>query len=346
MTILHTEASLGWGGQEIRIFEECCSFRDEGYRMLLAAPAESQIYARMNEAGFEVFPFSFEWRNLWNLGYIIRSQGVKLINTHSSKDSWMGGVAARLFGCRVIRTRHLSTDVRKGLNSILLYRYFADALITTCQVTADALQKQSGQKRCFSIPTGIKPEKVQLHYDAREKFGIQPTAFVVGTLCVLRSWKGVQNLLLAAALCQDLPITWLIVGEGSMRPLLEIQAQNLKNVIFTGHIEPPYEAIAAMDLFALLSTSNEGVSQATLQAATLGKPLLTSNIGGLPEVCLDGITGFITHSPEETAHYVKRFYNDRELCKTMGLAGQDLVNKNFTFTQTFNKMKEIYEQIL
>lgn len=346
MTILHTEASLGWGGQEIRIFEECLSLRDEGYRMILAAPLESHLYDRMQKAGFEVFPFSFEWKNLWKLGYIIRSQNVKLINTHSSKDSWMGGIAARLFGCKVIRTRHLSTAVKKGLNSILLYRCLADAVVTTCNITASVLQKQSGQKRCLSIPTGIKPEKVMVNYDARAKLSIGKDAFVVGTLCVLRSWKGVQDLLLAAELCQDLPITWLIVGDGPMRESLELQAKSLKNVIFTGHVEPPYEALAAMDVFALLSIANEGVSQATLQAAVLGKPLLTTNIGGLPEVCLHGETGFVTHSPQQTASYVKRLYNDRELLKTLGLAAQELVNKNFTFSQTVSKMKEVYQEVL
>ncbi|MCX6994843.1 MAG: glycosyltransferase family 4 protein [Chlamydiae bacterium] len=346
MTILHTESSLGWGGQEIRVFQDACSFRDEGYRILLAAPAESLIYKRMNEAGFEVFPFSFRWRNLWKLGHIIRLQGVKIINTHSSKDSWMGGVAARLFSCKVVRTRHLSTPVKRGLNSIVLYRYLADTLVTTCQITADILQKQSGQKKCVSIPTGLKIEGIKLRYDLREKFGISPTDFVVGTLCVLRSWKGVQGLLSAAALCQDLPITWLIVGDGPMLSRLKIQAKNLKKVIFTGHVEPPYEALAAMDIFTLLSTANEGVSQATIQAASLGKPLITSNVGGLPEVCLEGITGFITNSPQKTAYYVKLFYNDPELRETMGLAGKALVNGSFTSIQTFNKMKEVYDQFL
>lgn len=314
--------------------------------MILAAHPESHIYERMQKAGFEVFPFTFTWKNLWKLGYIIRSQQVQLINTHSSKDSWMGGVAARLFGCKVIRTRHLSTNVKKGLNSVILYRLLADAVVTTCAATATTLQLQSGQKRCLSIPTGVKPEKVSLQFDARALFSIAEDDFVVGTLCVLRSWKGVQNLLSAASLCQDLPIKWLIVGDGPMRETLEKQAASLKNVIFAGHMEPPYEALAAMDLFALLSLANEGVSQATLQAATLGKPLLTTAVGGLPEVCLHGVTGYVIRSPEETAFYVKRLYKDRELRQKLGEAAKAHVAANFTFDQTVQRMLEIYKEVI
>lgn len=346
MIILHTETSLGWGGQEIRIFEESLSMRDEGYTILLAAPSSSKLYERMKIAGFTVFPLSFRWSSLWRLGAIIRKYRVDLINTHSSKDSWVGGVAARLFGCRVVRTRHLSTPVKTGLNSHILYRFLADAVVTTCEKTAQQLAKQSRQKLCRSIPTGVKLDKIQVNDDARIRFGIPEGHFVVGTLCVLRSWKGVQNLLQAAALCQELPITWLIVGDGSMRPQLQEQAKSLKNIIFTGHVEPPYEALAAMDLFALLSSKNEGVSQATLQAGILGKPLITTTTGGLPEVCLHGTTGFHTYSPEETANYVKRLYNDQTLRESMGRSVHTLVKERFTFDKTVAEMKKVYQEVL
>ena len=60
LTILHTEASNGWGGQEIRILSEAEWFRDQGYRIILATPQNGQLNAKARARGFEVFDIPFE----------------------------------------------------------------------------------------------------------------------------------------------------------------------------------------------------------------------------------------------------------------------------------------------
>ena len=60
LTILHTEASNGWGGQEIRILSEAEWFRDQGYRIILANPQNGQLNAKARARGFEVFDIPFE----------------------------------------------------------------------------------------------------------------------------------------------------------------------------------------------------------------------------------------------------------------------------------------------
>lgn len=356
ITILHTETSLNWSGQEIRIFEECLSLRDEGYTPLLAAPPESMIFQRMQEAGFIVFPLRYEWSKILStllaLSSIIRTHDVSIINTHSSRDSWMAGLAARLFGCKVIRTRHLSNPVKPGLNTVVLYRWLADTVVTSCHETADLIANQSGQKRCFSIPAGVKQEEIegQDGLAFREQFGLKEEDFVIGTLCVLRSWKGVNTFLDAAALCKKLPIKWLIVGDGPMRTFLEQQAQelDLSQVIFCGHIEPPYTyaALAAMDVFAMLSSANEGLSRSIVQAAALSKPLITTTVGGLKEVCLHGQTGFHAITADDVARYVQKLYKDQSLCNTLGKQARSLIHEFFTFDTTLSQMKKVYEEVL
>src|SRR3989338_3572964 len=109
--------------------------------------------------------------------------------------------------------------------------------------------------------------------------------FLVGTACFVRSWKGIFDFLKAAhSLREEKHLKWIIVGGGYLREYKRVaEEMGLSSaVIFTGHLDAPYAALAAMDLFALLSTANEGISQAALQAAYLKRPLITTPIGGLP----------------------------------------------------------------
>jgi len=120
LTILHTEASNGWGGQEIRILSEAEWFRDQGYRIILANPQNGQLNAKARARGFEVFDIPFEkktqLRDFFRVRKLIQDHKPDVIGTHSSVDSWVGLLAASL--CRVpcrLRYRHVSTPVHKRL---------------------------------------------------------------------------------------------------------------------------------------------------------------------------------------------------------------------------------------
>src|SRR5580700_2616061 len=136
MRILHTESSRGWGGQEIRILREAEGMRKRGHEIILAVNTGGSLISRARESGFLVYELPFKkalsWKTIYALIQMCSAHQIDLINTHSSLDAWLGGIAARMAGKKVIRTRHLSTPIRKGWNSRLLYRTLADFVITTC----------------------------------------------------------------------------------------------------------------------------------------------------------------------------------------------------------------------
>ena len=102
-----------------------------------------------------------------------------------------------------------------------------------------------------------------------------------------------------------------------------------------------------MDIFTLLSTGHEGISQASLQASWLKKPLITTTIGGLPEVCIDGVTGLLVPpaSPEKVAEAVLKLANDADLRKSMGENARKLVEKNYLFDHTLNAMELMWSEL-
>src|ERR1700722_7903468 len=160
--ILHTESSLGWGGQEVRVLAELEWMRTQGHWVALAAPPASAIAKRARDAGILFYPLRthkallpFEvvrlsaWLN-WN--------EVEVVNTHSSNDGWLAGIAARLAMRPIlIRSRHIEVDYPNRFWSGLAFRSLPDHVITTSQRIADRLaaEMEIPPARVTCIATGV-----------------------------------------------------------------------------------------------------------------------------------------------------------------------------------------------
>lgn len=359
MKILHTEASPGWGGQEIRILNEAVGMRERGHELYFAVQKGGGLVAPLRKAGFLVKEMHFTKRRalatFFSLLLFILRNKIEVINTHSSLDSWIAGCVGRLLSKRVVRTRHLSTAIRKGWNSKLLYNFLASYVVTTCAEVVPTIQKQASlpAARISSIPTGINPKMVQVDSKEvdrlRERFGFEKDDIIVGSLSIFRGWKGIADLLHAAKLLQgEKKIKFLLVGSGVSEEYFRALHRELgleKSVFFAGHLSPPFAALEVMDVFTLLSWAHEGVSQASLQAAYLQKPLVTTETGGLKEVCLHESTGLLVpkNAPEAVAKAIMRLSTDATLRQQMGIKAKTLVEEKFLFERTINEMERVYE---
>ncbi len=360
MKVIHTEASKGWGGQEIRILREALGMRKRGFDIIFITEHGSVLNEKARENNFKSYCLSFNKRSwifsFFKLLKIFKKEKADIINTHSSLDAWIAGIAAKYADISIVRTRHLSANVRKGINSKIVYNYLADFVITTCAKIIPMLSSQSKKPLKFfnSIPTGIdinevktKPEEVLAF---RKKYNIKSTDILIGMVCFMRSWKGIEEFFKAAHHLKNMQnLKWIIIGEGH----IETYKQKAKDyqvddkIIFTGHIEKPYNAIAALDIFTLLSTANEGVSQASLQAAFLKKPLITTSTGGLKEVCIDKKTGFVVpcFSYKDVSKAVLTLQKDEKMRKDFGENAHRLVLKNFTYDKMLEDVVKVYNSL-
>src|SRR4030095_9255216 len=121
--VRHTEASVGFGGQEIRILAEARWLLDHGWDVLVAGPPDSR---RLQESGRLAVPAvpvrmasAFDLRALGALRRLVRERNVALVHTHSSIDSWLGGPGGRTSGRPVVRRRHVTISIprRRRLRS-------------------------------------------------------------------------------------------------------------------------------------------------------------------------------------------------------------------------------------
>jgi len=351
LTILHTESSMGWGGQEIRIFQESLGMIKRGHRVIIAAPEESSIFKRSKEACITTFPACFNKMNplsIVRMVSLIDREKVDIVNTHSSSDSWVTTLAARFSRARIIRTRHLSTVIGRSYLSRLIYDVLPDAVITTGEAIRQKMIRDNDftASKIFSIPTGVDTERFDL---PRVKPVLDAGSFKVGTVGVLRSWKGHQFFLEAVPeIWTAIPgAVFYIVGDGPQREHIRsiIRERSLQGrVHMLDHREDIPEIIASLDVVVHPSYGHEGVPQTLLQALAMEKPVVASDAGAIKEIVINSRTGFLIEprNPKQIAERVIELHRRPELRTEFGKAGRRLVEERYSFEKMLDSIENLY----
>jgi len=367
MKILHTEASCGWGGQEIRILDEAAGMMERGHQLMLLCPAESRIYQEAARWGVPVQALPIARKNMAGFRAMrrwIKDHRPDIINTHSSTDSWLVALACRTLGNPppVVRTRHISAAISDNLATRWLYRHAAARVVTTGERLRESLIRDNGYPAAhvISIPTGIDTQRFRVPSDleriqARRQIGLQPTDFVIGIVATLRSWKGHRYLIEALSkLVTDndqFPVRLVIVGDGPQRDALERQARSLnlaKHVAFAGHRTDVENWLHAFDLFVLPSYANEGVPQALMQAMLTGLCCVTTDIGSISEIAREDHTAIIVppQDSDALAHTINSLRDKHALREQLGRAARLWCESHCGREAMLDDMEQVFRSVL
>jgi glycosyltransferase involved in cell wall biosynthesis len=183
-----------------------------------------------------------------------------------------------------------------------------------------------------------------------EEYGMAPSAPIVGVVGRLEPEKGHPTLLDAwpLVLAQVPEAYLLVVGEGSRLEALQEQARALgisSKVVFTGRRDDVPAVTAALDV-AVLPSYREAQGLTILEAMALSRPVVASNVGGIPEMVEDGVTGLLVppHQPEPLAEAIVRLLRDHPLADTLARAGHDLVHRKFCVEAMVHAIEDLYEE--
>ena len=184
----------------------------------------------------------------------------------------------------------------------------------------------------------------------REEYGMEPDAPIVGVVGRLELEKGHPTLLEAWPLVlAEVPKAYLlIVGEGSRLDALHqiVREQGIeRHVIFTGRRDDIPAVTAAFDV-AVLPSYREAQGLTILEAMALSRPVVASNVGGIPEMVVDGVTGLLVppHDPPALAAAIVRLLLDHQLADMVARAGHDLVHDRFCIQLMVNAVQELYDE--
>src|SRR4029079_7220371 len=273
LRIVHTESSLGWGGQEIRILSEAQGLIRRGHDVKLLCPPEARIRGEAANWGVPVVALPIGRKRLRNLRALVeylRANPCDVVNTHSSTDSWVVASPLRSLGrlAPIVGARHISASVPRGPLSRWLYMSAAARVVTTGEALKRELvaYNRFSESRIESVPTGIDAGRFRPgeRKSSRARFGLPQDKILVGIVATLRSWKGHEYLIEAMTRLPD-HIELLIVGDGPQREVLEQCIARFRlqgRVRMQGQQADVLPWLPAPDIFALPSSPNEGVPQA------------------------------------------------------------------------------------
>jgi len=225
----------------------------------------------------------------------------------------------------------------------------ADKICSTSNSMKEEIKKYTG-KDISVIPFGVdlnafKPMPVHHVFKG--------DAVVIGTVKTLEKEYGLEYLVEAFALlkkrAKEFPLKLLIVGKGSLEMELKEKAQILgiqADVVFTGYIAPVevpyYQNMLTISVFPSLSESF-GVS--VVEAMACEKPVIATNVGGLPEVVENNVTGIIVPpaNVEKLAEAIETLVRDEQLRSKFGKEGRSRVERLYNWDNNLASMIEIYE---
>jgi glycosyltransferase involved in cell wall biosynthesis len=358
-TILHTEWSEGWGGQEIRILLEMRAHRRQGHGLYLLCPPRTKLAEEAGRMGIEVIPYKirspWEPKSILRIKNLIRDLKIDVLHTHSSVDSWAGGLAGRWARVPVlVRTRHISVRVRRPwLNRIY---YLPDAIITTGEhIRRELLQTHKiPAERIVSIPTGADAGRFHPgppDLELKQRLGLPVDSPVITLVAVLRAQKRHELVIAAAAeVIKVFPQSrFLFVGDGPGRNRVEQEikkAQLEAQILMTGYREDIPAILSFTDL-GIISSVAEGVPQFLFQIMAMGKPVIATEVGGIPEIVTSGVNGVLI-PPEDPAALAKAMIQtlgDPESARRLGEGGRRLVEQEYTVEKMAEKVYRVYQQV-
>ncbi len=360
LRILHTESSLGWGGQEIRILTEARGVADAGHEVVLAVPRDSRIFAEAAHHGVHAVEAPIARKGLtavMALRRLVLEGRFDVVNTHSSTDSWAAALACATLASAppLVRTRHISAPVPGNAATRWLYGQATRRIVTTGERLREQVIAETGvdPARVVSIPTGI--DLARFHPGdagaARARLGLPAGAAIVGIVATLRSWKGHRYVLQAIAAMQRRDVLLAVVGDGPQRAALEALAGELglgDAVRFAGNQADVAPWMRAFDVFCLPSYANEGVPQALMQAMACGLPVLSCPVGSIDEIVADGVTGALVppQDAERLRQALEALLDDPAWRRALGSAAHATAVERFGSDLMVRRMVALFREAL
>ncbi|MEP7354271.1 MAG: glycosyltransferase family 4 protein [Acidobacteriota bacterium] len=291
MIITHVDSETTWRGGQQSLLTLARGLRELGHHQTIVCPANSALAARSADDGFAVADTI--------------SRTGDIVHAHSGRAQNQAYRATVGSDVKRVVTRHVAFAPRHRLIHRLKYTYTCDGIIAVSNaVRTTLIDAGIGADKIHVIHTGIEiptelPTQEQRSI-ARQHFGLIENAFVVGHIGAFTKEKGQRTVVAAArALQASLPhLRFLLAGDGPLRD--ELRAQAPTHVLFPGFVEDRALFYAALDLFVMPSTS-EAWGLAALEAMAYGVPVIASDIGGLREIVVDGVSGWLVAAEDEAA---------------------------------------------
>jgi len=364
LKVLLCDSSPDWGGQQYRLVREALWMHERGHEVLVFCGARSELAARMRKHAPHV---ALETIRSWGgpLGlleflWIISRWSPDVVHTHSGQDALWAGLL-HFAGWTVIHSRHMTVPEQMPWRKKLPFRSGCSRTIASAAFIKRDLAAVTGipESRVDVVGEGVDLREFHPGVNGsgfRAEFGIPGDAPVFGMVAMIRGDKGHKYFLKAASevLKQFPAARFVIVGDGA-EPQVRKLAQRVANefpqqpspVILAGYREDVPEILAAIDALVVPSL-REAQTIVIPQAFATGKPVVASDVGGIPEIVAHEVNGLLVKAGDdrELAAAMARLAESPELRLRLGQAGLDLARRELMFDQKMELVLASYRRAM
>ena len=291
----------------------------------------------------------------------IRDFNPDVIHTHTAKAGVLGRLGSILSFKPSVRVHtfhgHLLTGYFGPIKRLLviatekLLAHFTDQLLAVGEkVRKDLIEVGIGSMNNFGImPPGLVISALPGREDSRRSLKLpahnMQCAFIGRVTHIKRPDRFLD--VVGEIKKRGVNLDFLIAGDGE---LMEMCRERIKQedlpVVILGWQSNIERVLSSADM-VVLTSDNEGTPLSLIQAGMAGIPVVTTNVGSVPEVVLDGVTGIVTGLNElEIADALEKLVSDRVLRAKLGSAAQEFTLTNFGVKRLVRDHEELYKKLL
>lgn len=365
MKVFIAESSTAVGGQELAVLLHAEGLLKRGHDLRLILEPQSPIAHMALDKQLPVTLMTMRKARypqaIVSLRALMAHHRPAILQVNSSRDSWIGAVASRLVQPRpkLLRIRHISAPLNRNLMTRLLYRHLFDMVVVTGgDRTKRELIERDGlaADRVASFPIGLDVDyfcPAPPDRDLRLELGLSKEHLLVGLISYLRSYKGHEYFIEAARRlsARRNDVTFIIVGEGPEEWSIRTQIEHLglpTRIRMLGFRQDLLNVFRSFDVFAIPSVEGDTIPQVLMQALAMGIPVVSTTVGSIPDVVIDGETGFVV-PPRDAgalADRIATLLDDAELRTRLGAQGRSLVQRCYSLDKMLDRMEGVYHRLV
>jgi len=360
MFSLHIDTARGWRGGQSQVLHLVQGLRAIGQRAALVAHPDGELLRRMSE-GHDLIPIAargeVDLSAAWRLSRVIKRLAPDVIHAHEPHAVAMASTALSILSPvpkpPLLASRRIVSPMAK--NSFSRWKYSQiDCFIANSVAIRERLAAEGiPRAKVTIVHEGVDTERIMRlpAANVHAEFYLPTHAPVVGNVAALVPHKGHHHLIEAATLViREVPdARFVIVGDGELREVLERQIRDKhleRHIFLAGFRGDARELTKGFDIFAL-SSIVEGMCAALIDAMAASKPAVATAAGAVPEVMVDGETGFLVPPRDDAAMAARlvTLLKDPALRSRMGSAGLARVRDLFTVERMVEETAAVYARL-
>ena len=360
MFSLHIDTARTWRGGQNQVLVTLMGLRALGHRTMLVAHSAGELRRRAEE-GLDLVSIAprteMDLGAAWRLSRVIKRLQPEIVHAHDPHGVAMAALALSMSTQQtkppLVAARRVDFRLRGSALSRWKYRQVDCFICASDAIRQMLISDGVPEARAVTVHEGIDLAHVAAAPPAslHEDFWLPHHAPIVGNVAALVPHKGQKHLIESAALVlRQVPdARFVIAGEGELRPALERQIKDRhldKHVVLAGFRPDVLSLHKAFDVFAMSSVT-EGLGTSLLDAMACGKPVVATSTGGIPEVVVDGETGFLVppRDHEAMAEAIVRLLKDTALRERMGAAAIRRVREKFSADRMVQQTLRVYRRV-